>query len=259
MTTTTDTTLQADLLTFGLSPKEIKVYEACLTRGEIGVADMVKTTHLSRSTAYFIADELVKKGLLRFIQKGSHRIYAAEDPRKLTALLEQEKADLAKKAHSLDSLLPALQMKYGGKPNKPVVSYYVGQEEIQHIFEDILTMESKELFFVGNSDVLRNAVGTTYLASWNGRKVAAHVRSRGIWQQESVPAEDFLKASKENLREARFAPIGFESPTYFLLYGNKVAFLSSIVEAYCVLIESHDLAITMRSWFDNLWMLSRTP
>lgn len=258
MTTSSDTNLHADLLSFGLSAKEAKVYEACLHRGEIGVADLTKLTHLSRSTAYFVADELVKKGLLRFIQKGAHRIYCAEDPRKLTLLLEKEKVKLARKARSLDSLLPALQMKYAGQPSKPLVSYYVGQEEMQKIFEDALLSGTKELLFVGNITVLRDAVGQKYLNTWNRRKVAAGMKTRGIWQQPEEPEDDFLKASKENLREARHAPRGFESPTYFLLYNNKVAFLSSIVEAYGVLIESHDLSVTMRSWFDNLWMLSRS-
>ena len=257
MTTNTDTNLHRELLSFGFTAKEAKVYEACLQRGELSIMDIVKFTHLSRSTAYFVADELVQKGILRFVQKGAHRIYSAEDPRKLENILEHEKAKIARKSRSLDSLLPALQMKYAGLANKPLVSYYVGQEEMRQIFEDALLSGTKELLFMGNINVLRDVVGQKYLASWNRRKVKAEIKTKGIWQQSEEPEDDFLKATKENMREARHAPKGFESPTYFLLYNNKVAFLSSMMEAYGVLIESHDLSVTMRNWFDTLWATSQ--
>ena len=253
MATYTDTNLHSELVGFGLSPKEAKVYEACLQRGELTVMEITKLSGLSRSTAYFVADELVKNGLLRFVQKGAHRIYFAEDPRKFTNLLEQEKQRVARQSRRLDTLLPALQMRYSGIRNKPLVSYYVGQQEMQQIFEDALMSGTEELLFVGNIHVLREAVSRKYLSSWNRRKVTAGIRTQGIWEQPEAPEEDFLQATPRNMRTVRHAPEGFVSPTYTLIYQNKVAYLSSIVEAYGVLIESKDLSLTMRSWFNELW------
>ena len=253
MTTPTDTNIHTELVSFGLSAKEASVYEACLQRGELTVMDITKLSGLSRSTAYFVADELVKKGLLRFVQKGAHRIYFAEDPRKFSALLEQEKLRVARQSRKLETLLPALQMRYSGISNKPLVSYYVGQQEMQQIFEDALISGTEELLFVGNIHVLREAVSQRYLSSWNRRKVKAGIRTQGIWEQPEEPEEEFLKASEQNMRTVRHAPEGFICPTYTLIYENKVAYLSSIVEAYGVLIESKDLSLTMRNWFKELW------
>jgi len=257
MTTNTDTNIRTELVHFGLTTKEAAVYEACLQRGEMTVMDLTKLSRLSRSTAYFVADELVKKGLLRFVQRGAHRLYSAEDPRKLQQLLDQEKVWVARRSRMLESLLPTLQMRYSGASNKPLVSYYVGKEEMQQIFEDALLSGTKELLFVGNINVLREAVSQKYLASWNRRKIKADIKTRGIWEQKEEPEDEFLKASSENMREARHAPTGFTSPTYTLMYGNKVAYLSSVVEAYGVLIESKDLSVTMHSWFKELWERSK--
>ncbi|MBU6389442.1 hypothetical protein KGQ71_02900 [Patescibacteria group bacterium] len=181
MTMSTDTNSIHKLTDIGLTLKEAKVYEACLGHGEIGIMDLARLTHLSRSTTYFIADELVKKGLLRFFQKGAHRVYSAEDPRKLTLLLEREKAQVTKQSTALQSLLPTLNMRYSGAVHKPIVSFYVGQEEMQQIFEDALLSRAKEQLFVGEIPVLIESVGSEYLKSWNKRKVKARITTRGIW------------------------------------------------------------------------------
>ncbi len=254
-----DTFIADKLSSFGLSPKETSVYLACLHRGEISVIELARITNLSRSTAYFIADQLIQRGLLRFIQKGAHRIYAAEDPRKLATLLEEQAEQLARNKHVLSEILPSLNMQFTGAANKPLVSYYVGQIEMRQIFEDALISGIKELLFVGEMPVLVQAVGPEFMASWNRRKVKAKIKTRGIWPSEASEFEEsFLKPTPENLREARYAPKGFRSPTYVLLYANKVAFISSIAEAYGTLIESKDLSITMNHWFDALWASSST-
>ncbi len=253
----TDTNLDQYLQTIGLSDKEAVVYQSCLNRGEINIIELSRLCGLSRSTAYFVADELVKKGLLRFIQKGAHRIYSIEDPRKLELLINKEKASLNQKTVTFHAILPSLQMRYASGAHKPVVSYYVGQEQMRQIFEDALLSDIDELFFVGSINTLIEAVGREYLNYWNRRKVKAGIVTKGVWQPHDKPEEPFLKPIPANMRQARFAPPGFNSPTYILLYGNKVAFLSSIIEAYGVLIESQDLSISMRAWFDVLWKESR--
>lgn len=254
----TDTNIAAGLQLLGLSDKETIVYEACLQRGEISVVELARLSSLSRSTAYFVADELVKKGLLRFVQKGAHRIYSVEDPRKIELLLDQERIKLNQKAATFSAILPTLSMKYMGVARKPVVSYYTGQQEMRQLFEDALLSDIDELLFVGSINVLLEAVGREYLATWNRRKVKGGIKTRGIWPSNEETQEPYLQPTSLNMRQVRYAPSGFVSPTYILLYANKVAFLSSVVEAYGVLIESEDLSVSMRSWFNTLWKDSST-
>ncbi len=249
----TDTYINQSLQRLGMSDKEAVIYEACLNKGEIGILELARITALSRSTAYFVADELVKKGLLKFVQKGAHRIYSAEDPRKFEALLEQERSNLNRKSVLLQSALPSLNMRYSGATNKPVVSYYVGQLEMRHILEDILIAGDDEVLYVGEAALLDEAVGNKYLKSWIKRRVAVGIRTRGIRKQESELDEPLYIPGKENLRETRFGPKEFHSPVFTVIYSNKVAHISSAVEAYGVLIESKDLSISMRNWFDVLW------
>ena len=250
----TDTFIESIFGELGLSDKESTIYLTCLQWGEIGVIELARITHLSRSTAYFIADQLITRGLLRFIQKGAHRVYAAEDPRKILTLLDQESEKLLRTKSAIQDILPTLNMRYAGAANKPLVSYYVGRLEMRQIFEDALILGITEMLFVGETSLLVEALGRDYMATWNRRKVAQGIVTKGIWPHNfGQPEELFLHASQKNLRQVRYAPTGFRSPTYTLIYANKVAFLSSAIEAYGTLIESHDLSRTMRNWFKVLW------
>ncbi len=253
MTMNTDTYMVSSLKGLGLSDKEARIYEACLSRGEINVIELARIANVSRSTAYFVADELVKKGLLRFIQRGAHRIYTAEDPRQLQTFLEQEQVSLSRKNAMLQSLLPGLNMRYAGATNKPVVSYYVGQHEMRKILEDALLSGDTEILYVGEAALLDEAVGSKYLKAWIKRRIEAGIATRGIRKRESEIDEPLYLPGKSNLRETRFAPEGFHSPVFTVIYSNKVAYISSAIESYGVLIESKDLSTSMRSWFSILW------
>lgn len=249
----TDTYTGTSLQVLGLSDKESAVYEACISRGEINIIQLSRISGLSRSTAYFVADELVKKGLLGFVQKGAHRIYSAEDPRKLDLLLQQEQQKLQRKSATLQSILPSLNMRYAGAANKPQVSFYVGQQEMRQILEDILISGDTEVLYVGEAALLDEAVGSKYLKGWIKRRIVAGIGTRGIRKQESEMDEPLYKPGKENLRETRFGPADFHSPVFTVIYSNKVAHISSAIESYGVLIESKDLSTSMRNWFDVLW------
>lgn len=251
MTTITDTYIATALRNFGLSEKEASIYQVCLASGEIGVTRLSRLVRLSRSTTYFVADELVKKGVLRFIQKGAHRIYSAEDPRKLSAIINKQKITLNKRASFLESILPELVMRFSDTPNKPVVSYYQGQIEVRRILDDILVSGTKEEFWTGEMKTLEEAVGKNYLQKWTKKRIDLGIKSISV-RPLSDKKSKIYGPSKSNLRKVQYAPEGFESPSLIVIYGNKVAFISSVVESYGVLVESKDLSTTLRSWFTIL-------
>jgi len=252
MTTITDTYMMTALRNFGLSEKEATIYQTCLATGEVGVTRLSRLVRLSRSTTYFVADELVKKGILRFIQKGAHRIYSAEDPRKLSIIIDKQKMILNKRTSFLESILPELVMRFSDTPNKPVVSYYQGQMEVRRILEDILTSGTKEEFWTGEMKTLEEAVGKKYLQKWTRRRIDLGMKSISIRPPSDKKNKDY-KSGKSSLRKVQYAPEGFQSPSLVVVYGNKVAFISSVVESYGILVESKDLSTTLQSWFNILW------
>jgi sugar-specific transcriptional regulator TrmB len=256
MTTQSDTYIISALQRLGLSTHEAVLYKTCLLGGELGILDLAKRTGISRTTIYGVADELVKKGLLRFIQKRAHRIYSAEDPHKLEAMVEKAKATVERRAAFLESILPTLSMQYLAVPNKPLVSYYEGQAEVRKLFEDFLHSGATEILFIGGAATIQEALGEKYLKEYIRQRIKAGIKARGIRTKEDEVDEPLYRHGHPHLRSIRIAPAHIKAPVYTGIYGNKVFFISSLAESYGVLVESRDLSQMLRSWFEVLWSVS---
>lgn len=257
MTSQSDTYIETSLMRLGLTEAQAKVYQTCLLRGEATIMEIAKMTGVNRTTIYGLADELVGKGILRFIQKGAHRIYSAEDPKKLRYLVERTRRAADRKEAFLESILPTLSMQFAGATTKPRVSYYEGQEEVRQIYTNFLSSGADEVLFIGETATIQRAVGEQFLKKVVKERIRLGIPTRGI-RTEATEIKDSLYDTKPiNLRKLRFAPKGFRSPTYIGIYLDKVFFISSIKESYGILVESRDLSDTMRSWFEVLWKASK--
>jgi sugar-specific transcriptional regulator TrmB len=257
MTSLSDTYTTTSLKELGLTEYEALVYQACLKRGELTIMELAKTTSISRTTIYGVADELVKKGLIRFIQKGAHRIYSAEDPHKLDTMLEKAKVELDRKGAFLSSILPSLAMQYMATDSKPVVSYYQGQVEVRQIFEECLRAKPEEILFIGEAATIEEALGPRYLQAYVKKRIASGIPTRGIRTSETEVMQELYEPGKHHLRKLRLAPKGMIAPVYTGIYNNKVFFISSLKESYGVQIESREMANMLRSWFEVMWKASK--
>lgn len=256
MTTQSDTYLQSALEQLGLTNHEARVYRACLSRGEATIMDIAKLTSVGRTTIYGVAEGLVHKGMLRFVQKGAHRVYSAEDPKKFQHIIDKNRDVLDRKAAFLSSILPTLSMRFSEASNKPLVTYYEGQKEIHLIFEDFLASGTKEAVFIGEATTIEQALGSKYLKSMVSRRIKLGIKARGVRKAESELEDPLYAHGAKNLRNIRFAPSFFKAPVYTGVYLNKVFFVSSVVESYGILVESKDLSDMFRDWFEVLWNAS---
>lgn len=256
MTTLLDNENLQKLTRLGLSANEAKVYHACLTRGELTIHELTRLTGISRTTIYGVTEYLQKKGLITFVMKESHRIYCAESPDKLKRYFEKKKNDLEQKNQLLGEVLPDLNMIFAKAGSKPVISFFQGREEVRNIFEDVLVSGAKEVLFVCEIGLLEEVLGPEYLKDYIPRRVAAGIKTRGIYASDHFPNESLYQSTDANLRTVRLGPSGLKSAVYTGIYQNKVYFVSSIHESYGVVIESKDLYESMASWFDSLWKTS---
>src|SRR5580700_4015299 len=78
-----------------LSDVEAKLYLTLLQMGPSSVRDLAQTIDIKRTTAYFYIDQLVDKGLIMKLVKGSKKLVAANEPESLKHLVE-EKLESAK-------------------------------------------------------------------------------------------------------------------------------------------------------------------
>ena len=60
----------------------------------------------------------------------------------------------------------------------------------------------------------------------------------------------------ENPRIIRYAPLGFKMPYTIFIYGKKVAFISKKKEFFGFIVESNDMALSIKALFDAVWSIS---
>src|SRR6185437_9522325 len=73
-----------------LSDAEAKLYLTLIQTGPNNVRDLAQTVNIKRTTAYFYIDQLIEKGLIMKIIRGSKKLISANDPENLHYLVEKK-------------------------------------------------------------------------------------------------------------------------------------------------------------------------
>src|SRR5215469_18867685 len=71
-----------------LSDAEAKLYLTLLKAGPVSVRDLAQTVDIKRTTTYFYIDQLVEKGLIMKLVRGSKKLVAANEPENLKSLVD---------------------------------------------------------------------------------------------------------------------------------------------------------------------------
>ncbi len=252
MTTNLDKSSLAALSLFELRPTEEKVYLTCLIHGSLSAQAIAKISGLKRTTVYGLCDYLQQKGLLKFYQQRSHRLFYAEHPSVLVKKAQENAREAATKAADLERNLPVLSMLYQRGDHQPYVQVFTGQEQIRQAVEGVLEQSPDEVLFVATPSILEDVLGKSHLERYLDRRVKLKIATRGIYTRDQLPNETYL-GTTQNLREVRIALPDFTAPTYTGIYNNTVLLISNQVEATAVRITSKAYADTVRSWFEVLW------
>ena len=116
----------------------------------------------------------------------------------------------------------------------------------------------EEAWCVSEINKINNVLGEQFVKNWIKRRIAKHISTKAIWiREEAVLDEPLYLGTKENARTVRFAPAGFKALAEVLIYGDNVMMITTIQENVATVITSRDYATTMKSWFQELWKVSK--
>jgi sugar-specific transcriptional regulator TrmB len=183
-------------------------------------------------------------------QKHKKQFFIAEDPGKLTELIEQREQALSSMKRHVADVLPELRSLYVHGGMKPVVKYYEGAKGIRIILRDLLTTMSEErerrLYRVYSSAGLREYLYKEF-PDFTKERIKRDIEVRAI--AVGPGGED------QPLAERRWIEVDGSAFTYTLIYGQKVAFISlgDKEQIHGVLIEDARIAMTERMLFDHAW------
>ncbi len=242
--------LEKQLIEFGLSEKEAKVYLALLELEIAAVSEIAKTANINRSSTYVVLNSLKKKGLIGTSEDKKIQRYVATSPE----MLLREAEDRAQKSENIKNkisdIIPELKSMHKDTKHRPIVRVFDGKKGLREIYWDILyTKEAKELKTFSDPT-------TIFRMFPNFMEQALERTSKGIKMYAVCPAtKEVLELCKNAPSTDEIITIPYEkfkSSNNVAIYGNKIA-LASPKEEFGIIIENKEIADVMKNIFDLSW------
>ncbi|MEY4722529.1 MAG: hypothetical protein RLZZ324_42 [Candidatus Parcubacteria bacterium] len=240
----------------GLADSETAVYVAML-RGAVTARDIMKVTRQKRPTVYYAIGKLEERGLVRDTGRGGEERYAAEPPERLRTLVEGRKKELDALAQDVTALIPSLAPKARAADHRPHVAFYEGVEAVKSVIMETLYCRGRHIDSIAPSDNFFWQVGHGFANAYMSERATRKIRTRNLWEN---PASDRVKKQHyAGLSEIRLLPAVMHGrfTTTIFLFDDKTLYISSLDNAYALLVTSREHHETMAAVFDGLWAGSK--
>ncbi len=237
-----------------LSDAEAKLYLTVLKTGPTSVRDLAQTVDIKRTTAYFYIDQLVEKGLIMKLVKGSKKLVAANEPENLKILVEEKLKNANEVQQNFPDILKLLNtsLPKEDNPTDAEIKYYKGKNGVGKIYEDALN--AKELrSYVNISDVENFFPGNLFSFD----KAFEKNKNLKIYEfVEDSPASrkqvDILSHNKSY--NFKFLPKDIRvSASDILIYDGKVAIINLRDTTTGVIFHNKDYFNISIELFDHMW------
>lgn len=243
------------LETLKLSDIESKLYLTLLESGPVTVRELAETIDMKRTTAYLYIDQLINKGLVIKIIKGSHKLIGVQDPETgLSTLVEQKLQDAKALRNDFPTILQGIheilpQKKEVGEAE---VKYVKGKNGVSSIYEEALS--SKEVrTYVNIGDI--GAYFPENLHIFDN----AFTKNKDLKLHEIVEDSPASRKLMETLTKNdrymfKFLPKQIRiSASDIMIYDGNVAIINVRGNATGVVFNDRDYYQLSKELFDHLW------
>lgn len=237
------------LTKFNLSPKAAKVYLALLERGASSIRQVAEAAGINRQTTHELLRSLIDRGIVTYYRERSREAYVAEDPGLLVRVADEELETLHRYREELKGSLAKLRALHERARGLATVHFYTNLKGVRTILEDVLKVvaqEKEKLYRVYSSASIAPVLHEAY-PKFTKHRIERNIRVRVF----GLGGEGKTRGLDERKQLTKDIP----SPSYILIYGQKVAMISldEHRRPRGVLIEDEALAETQRLIFDEEW------
>lgn len=252
MPTSANNLIVKQLIKFGLSEKEAKIYLALLELEVATVNETAKAADINRSSAYVVIESLKKKGLAITSEDKKIQRYIAVSPE----MLLQEANDMAKKAeeikNNISDIIPELKALHKDTKQKPVIKVYEGKQGLINNFEDTLNCKEK-IMRVSSAPGNLEKIIQGYLIEYVNKRVNLGIKMHGIHPDDKIH-RGYIENNPRNIDTYLLVPRAkHEFPVDFAIWDDKVGFMSGQDGGKAISIQSNIIAEAMKSIFDLAW------
>ena len=249
------TPVAALLRELGLSDLEAQIYLASLELGPQPASVIAKKAGIKRSNAYNVLAELMERGIVQEFTKGNIRSFTVRSPNSLLSLLSDREQQLAMQKQKLLMMLPELEKIQNPMIVQPKVRFFQGVEGLKEVSNDTIREPNKTVFAVCDFDHTFPAEHSEELHDWlwkyTDRRAAQNVRFHGIVNKskESDLAYKWRQKQKRKMKMLK----GVYLPVELMIYGEKIALISTKEDMVGVIVEDKPIADMLRNFIQSVW------
>ncbi len=240
------------LAKIGLDGKQIEIYLALLSLHSAKASDIAKAAGQSRSHAYVILRTLEEMGLVSEIDEQSITRFIAEPPERLLGYLKDRERESRELRTLVEGALPVLSALTGAFLGAPRVTVLKGMDGMKHVYRDILTQEFVGLY---NAQTSLDAFGQNVVTMLLGAD--AVLRGRDLLVDNAAAKKHCADIPPTKHYQIRLLPKNIDFTTDTIVYGDSITFFAYDADRTIVRIDNHNLANTVRTWFEVLWSMGR--
>lgn len=233
----------------GFTEKEARVYVALLTLNSGTVQQIARLSGLKRPIIYVVLEGLIKRGYASELLGKKTRVFQAMPA---SIILQKLRSNVS----NFTQYLPIFRTLGNKGGPKPKITYLDTKEGIENIYEEINHDPSP--FFI-TSYVRLEAHFPGIVGRWiRNHKKGLYKKMRGAHivpsdEESHKYVRDFLGIDQK----VRVSGALQGLKTDIAIYGNKVSISSLGEHLFAVVIESADIAQSLRPIFDVVWESAR--
>jgi len=235
-----------NLIESGLTEKEARVYYALLSLGPTTVLRISQTAGTNRVSTYAILDDLVIKGLVHTEERGLKKIFVADNPDRLHAVMQQ-------KMERVSEVIPDLASLYNQRGNESLVRNYKGVSHAHAVYDRIIkTSNSRDhVYMIGGS------------SSWKNINLARHLKYQKWLQKNKLemkllfPNSERAKSRIHNnqnpLHTVKILPASVNMQSDIIVTPGFVAIMNLQQPVSTVVIEDPQIVSSYKDLFMFMW------
>jgi sugar-specific transcriptional regulator TrmB len=242
---------ETQLLSCGLTAREVAVYSFLITHGESMASAIAKDTNLIRTNAYDVLESLIKKGVVSYVIRNGRKYFMAAEPEKIIDYLENQKRELDEKKEEITKILPQLH-NIKKENDSAFVEVYDGREGLKTILAMSLRESKrtgKELLGISVQQEKCRLLTGPYHLRWYKERESLRIQSRYLMSSEE-------KILNVKYTQFKILPKIAQNPNEVFIFGDMTSqFIFNGNRFTGIVIKDSEFTEKYRVFFDFLWKL----
>lgn len=243
----------------GIDSVEARVYISMLSCGAVTAGNLAKRTGIPRPSMYTILKRLIEKGFVIESQKNHLKVFTPIHPDKVEELFTEKKSEIESSQEMFKKSLPDLRALLSDSYMSPKLELFESKEGLERVLKDMLLYRDIKTEAIWPIQTMVDVLSPEFFKRHNIERIKNNIYTRAIWPENQIinfKQHPYLGSGTDFKREIRIAPENIDFSMGYWIYGKKIAFLSSRNESFGFILESAELAKTLRSQFEIIWAKS---